>query len=117
LKHSKTYLVTYHAAREILSLLGVNVNAYKYLEPARKKRHAASFEEKFDKVERDLLLYALASPRTVQDFAKKLRVSKAKAYKLVKELKRKNALEEAGILNKQKLWKATEHVKRLTVKV
>ncbi|MFC1648632.1 AAA family ATPase [Nanoarchaeota archaeon] len=117
LTESQSYLVTYYGAKEILEAHKVNVKAYKYLEPKMKKRRAEAFEKKFGSQERKTLMYAMTSPKTIEQVAKRLKVSNSKASKILNELKAQNAVEPAGKKDRKKLWKTTEHVKRLTVRV
>ncbi len=117
LTESDTYLVTYYGAKEILEKEGVNVESYTYLEPEERLRQSEVFEDKFNEEERELIIYMMTTPRTADNVADKLDVSKSTAYKKLRNLREKDAIEEAGTKDRKKLWTTTEHVKRLTVKV
>ena len=117
IKNINSYLVTYYAAKEILEHHDVNVKAYTYLDPKEKTRKVEKFNKKFSKDEREVILYMLTSPRTEVDIVKHTKFNKTKVTRIIKVLKRKHAVESAGKRGKKQLLKATEHVKRLTVRV
>jgi replication-associated recombination protein RarA len=117
IKKSPTYLVTYYAAKEILENHDVNVDAYTYLEPEDKIRGTDEFEEEFTSDEQDILFYILGRSCTADELADEFDVSKSTIYSRLSDLRDKDAIEEAGRDGRKKRWKATEHVKRLTVKV
>ena len=114
---NRTYLVTYWGAREILGLYGINVNQYRYLEKKGKRRTYKSFERKFKKDERELLLFLLPQPRTYDDMASKFDITDHKIRAFVASLKKKGAIVDSGKKDRKKLFAVSNHVKRLTVKV
>lgn len=115
IKQSPTYTVTYYAAKEILEEHGVNVDAYDYLEPEAKAREDGEFEETFTEDEQALLRLMLEAPHTADQLAEEMDKSKSTIYRKLRNLRDKDAIEEAGKDGRKKQWQATEHVKRLTV--
>ena|GEM_PF-976442 len=114
---NKTYLVTYWGAKEILELKNVNVNAYVYLEKEDKKRKIQAFEKRFNKQQRDWLVYLMTGSKTINEIARHFRISKSTAFAKLKELKDKGAIVKAGKKRRKQLWQASPHVKRLRVRV
>jgi Fic family protein len=109
--------VTYWGAREILELKKVNVDAYIYLEKEDKKRKLQAFEKRFNKQQREWLLFLMTGSKTLEDLAKHFNLSESTAGVRVRELKEKGAVVRAGKRNRKQLWQASPHVKRLRVKV
>jgi replication-associated recombination protein RarA len=114
---NKTYMINYWGAKEILDMHKVNTSAYKYLEKEDKSRGLENFEKAFVKDEREWLIYLMTGAKTLDDLAKEFRTSESKAYNMLKQLKRKEAIEKAGKQGIKQLWQASPHVKRLRVKV
>ncbi|MBU1199019.1 MAG: hypothetical protein KKF46_04235 [Nanoarchaeota archaeon] len=112
-----TYLVTYWGAKEILELKKVNVNAYVYLEKEDKKRKLLAFEKRFNKQQREWLIFLMTGSQSVADLVKRFKVSESKASAALRELKAKGAVVRAGKKNRKQLWQASPHVKRLRVRV
>lgn len=114
---NKTYLVTYWGAKEILELSKVNVGAYIYLEKEDKKRKLQAFEKRFDKQQREWLVFLMTGSKSISELAKHFKVSESTTGKKMSELKAKGAVVRAGKKNRKQLWQASPHVKRLRVKV
>ncbi|MAE13637.1 hypothetical protein CMO92_03655 [Candidatus Woesearchaeota archaeon] len=114
---NRTYMVSYWGAKEILGLYSVNVSQYKYLESEKKKRNYKSFERKFKKNERELLLYLLPKPLSYKALAAKCKMTEHQVRAFVTSLRKKGAIVDAGTKNRKKILAVSNHVKRLTVKV
>ncbi|HHE36341.1 MAG TPA: AAA family ATPase [Candidatus Woesearchaeota archaeon] len=114
---NKTYMVTYWGAKEILELNKVNVNAYVYLEKEDKQRKIQAFEKRFNKHQREWLIYLMTGSKTIEDLARHFKVSESTASAKIRELKTKGAVVRAGKKGRKQLWQASPHVKRLSVKV
>lgn len=114
---SKTYMINYYGAKEILELHGVNTNAYVYLSPEEKARFLEEYEKTYTKEEQGILCLIMDAPKTLDQLAKSQRLSKTKSQKLIYSLNRKKGLEKAGKLNGRQLWQASQHAKRLRVNV
>lgn len=114
------YAITYWAAKEILALNKVNVASFEERLKAsnrRKKAAAGTFEERFSREEQLLIKYLMTGPKTLVEISKYFKLSPGAVIKRMKELKQKNAIVMAGKKDQKKLWRASESVKRLTVKV
>jgi len=118
LMHNRTYMVTYHGAKEILEFNSINTSSYVYLEKEEKKRGLDNFEKLFNRQERDWLVFLMTGSKSLDDLSKEFKMSDSKSYNLMKQLKKKDAVVKAGKTrdNKQ-LWQASPHVKRMRVKV
>jgi replication-associated recombination protein RarA len=115
---NKTYMVTYHAAKEILETKKVNVGSYTYLEEKKKKKRAIdAFEKKYDKKEQEMLIFLMTGSKTLDQLAKEFSLSKSALSKIMKDLKKKDAVVKAGKSGRKVLWQASPHVKRLRVRV
>lgn len=112
-----TYLVTYWGAKEILELKKVNVSAYVYLEKGDKKRKLQAFEKRFNKQQRDWLVFLMTGSKTLNELARRFGMSDPTASLRLRELKTKGAVVRAGKKNRKQLWQASPHVKRLRVRV
>ncbi len=115
----KKYQITFHAAKEILTLNGVNVDAFK---PHAVKEYesfegARPFEDVFDKREQRILkLLILNGGKTNEEISKDLRISKSTLNKSMKCLKKKNAILTSGKKNRKTVWTISPQAKRLAVK-
>ncbi|RME53073.1 AAA family ATPase [Candidatus Woesearchaeota archaeon] len=109
------YRITYHAAREILAVNGINVAQYSTSKP--RARGIEAFKKKFNQQERALLRFLMTGQKTYRDIARHLRTTKANAKKQVQALKRKEAVVYAGKRGKDGLFEAAPKIKRLRVNV
>ncbi|MFH0870645.1 MAG: AAA family ATPase [archaeon] len=115
---NKTYMITYHGAKEILEFNDIGTSAYVYLEKEDKKRGIDNFDKLFNKQERDWLVFLMTGSKSLDELSKEFKMSDSKAYNLMKQLKNKDAIVKAGkTRDNRQLWQASPHVKRMRVKV
>lgn len=115
---NRTYMITYHGAKEILELSNINTGAYVYLEKEDKKRGIDNFEKMFNRHEREWLVFLMTGSKSLDELSKEFKISDSKAYNMMKQLKNKDAVVKAGkTKDNRQLWQASPHVKRMRVKV
>ena len=114
------YEVSHHVARQVLEENGV------YLEKNKiKKSKVSKIEEKksdneqktqiSEGLEKEILQYLNAEPRTVKDVAKQFDLSNNKAKKQIDVLRKNNHLIPKGKKGRMKLWDVNAETKRLLV--
>ncbi|MBT4823917.1 AAA family ATPase [Candidatus Woesearchaeota archaeon] len=114
------YEVSHHVARQVLEENGVYVEKNKI-----KKSKVSKIEEKksdneqktqiSEGLEKEILQYLNAEPRTVKDVAKQFDLSNNKAKKQIDVLRKNNHLIPKGKKGRMKLWDVNAETKRLLV--
>ncbi|MBR9690469.1 AAA family ATPase [Candidatus Woesearchaeota archaeon] len=116
----KDYKISYHAAKEILDVSGINLAGFDAVDEEKKKTTKAgdAFERYFNKDEKKILKFLLKKgPQTYTSLAMHTKISKKNLKKIVAQLKKKNGVRAAGREGRMFLWEVTPQTKRMTVKV
>ncbi len=124
----ESYKISFYGAREILGLEKVNVSGFDAVDDEkpgakngkeakyRKKASVHQFDRIYSKKEKKVLRFLL-SPKTIDEIAKMLNVSKGSAIKVVSGLKAKKGVMAAGKKGRKKLWQTRPETRRMMVKV
>jgi len=119
------YIISYHGTKEILGLDKVHVEGFEHLDERRnlikntiiKTNGTDTLNKKFNVMEQKLLRYVKGNPKTIEQVARKFKVSESTASRYLNILKNKKGILHAGKKNNKKLWQISPQTKRLMVKV
>jgi len=119
-----SYKISYHGVREILGLDKVHVEGFEHLDERQSILAASishgvdSFESKYNSQELKILKFVRSSPRTADQIARHLKVSRGTALRYLSGLSKMNSVLPAGkTRNNKKRWQIEPGTKRLMVKV
>ena len=116
---SSTYKITYHAAKEILELNGINVSDYEKSKnkDTKSARETDTFEKFFSDQENKLIQYLITDgPATPQEIKKHMKISLQKVRQMISKLQRKKGIRNAGKKNNKTFYEVSPEAKRLSVK-
>lgn len=112
------YKITYHGAKEILSLNKINVDSFEEKTvPTQVVRESDTFEKLYDETEREILGFLLQSgPSSYPEIGKFMNMSKPKIQKIISELKQKKGVRAVKRKGNEKYFDISPEAKRLSVK-
>ncbi|MBU4284551.1 MAG: AAA family ATPase [Nanoarchaeota archaeon] len=111
-----SYHINYYAVKEILERNNINVEGFE--QKAKPTKKHLPFEKLFSEKQQRMLRLLLHYDRiTIDDIAKKLKISLSSANNLLFKLRKKNAIVKAGKKERKRLWAIAPSTKRLMAKV
>ena len=118
LAKKEDYVVTYHAAKEILTVNNINTEGYEMEDlDEDKERTTVSFEKQFTVPEQNVLRCLQRDGElNYEEIARELHTATDKSKDLLVKLKNKGAIVQAGRKNKKMRWRLTQSTQRLMVK-
>lgn len=119
-----SYNITVHATKEILGLDKVHVDGFEHLDERKTQLQkymrvapdVDTFEQRYSKRELTILRY-MKTPKTMEQIAKRLKVSIPTATKYMQALRKSKSVLKAGKKQNKVLWQVAPAVKRQMVKV
>jgi len=121
----KNYMISYHGTREILGLGKVHVEGFEHLDERKSvirdtiqmTNGVDLLNKKYNQLELKLLRYFKGNPKTIEQVARRFKVSESTASRYIRGLATKKALLIAGKKKNKKQWQISPQTKRLMVKV
>jgi hypothetical protein len=115
------YVVSYHAAKEILGIEQINVEGFNYdgseHDAEDKITGTAMFEKMYSPKERKALRIMENMAKSAVDIADGMDISETSANSIIYSLKKKHAIVSAGKDGRKKLWEVAPEIKRVMVNV
>jgi len=119
-----TYSITYHGVKEILGMDKVHVEGFEHLNERKDiiresiDKGVDTFEQKYTPNELVVLKFMKNAPKTADQIAARLKVSRGAALKYLSQLSKKDSILPAGKTREnKKKWQIEPATKRLMVKV